>query len=93
MGLFGVSQVFVEGLHPLLGYRELIPTHRHITYLQPWTQETQLKSRQTALAELLTAKKNRLIMQLAHLEVTIAKLQSQGTALTNYAASASASSK
>ena len=53
------------------------------------TQETQLKDRQTALTDLLTAKKNRMIMQFANLEVTISQLQSQGTALTNFAASSS----
>jgi flagellar hook-associated protein 2 len=55
------------------------------------TQETQLKERQTALATLLLAKKNRLILQFAHLEVTIAQLQSQGTALTNMTSSLSSS--
>jgi flagellar hook-associated protein 2 len=55
------------------------------------TQETQLKDRQTQLTELLSAKKNRLITQFANLEVTIAGLKSQGTALTNFAASTAAS--
>jgi len=56
------------------------------------TQETQLKDRQTSLAELLVAKKNRLVLQFANLEVTIAGLQSQGNALSSFASS-SASSK
>jgi flagellar capping protein FliD len=47
------------------------------------TQETQLKDRQNSLNDLLTAKKNRLIMQFANLEVTIAQLQSQGNALSS----------
>jgi hypothetical protein len=41
---------------------------------------------------LLVAKKNRLIQQYAHLEVTISQFQSQGTALTNMATSLSKSS-
>jgi flagellar capping protein FliD len=48
------------------------------------SQETQLKDRQTSLNELLTAKRNRLIMQFANLEITIAQLQSQGNALSNF---------
>jgi len=36
MGLFGVSHIFVEGFHLLLGYRELITSHRYITYQPPW---------------------------------------------------------
>jgi flagellar hook-associated protein 2 len=56
------------------------------------TQETQLKDRQIALAALLIAKKNRLIQQFAHLEVTIAQLQSQGNALTSFTSSLTSSS-
>jgi len=56
------------------------------------TQETQLKERQIDLATLLLAKKNRLILQFANLEVTIAQLQSQGTALSNLTSSLSTSS-
>jgi flagellar capping protein FliD len=57
------------------------------------TKERQLKSHQTSLAELLIAKKNRMILQFANLETTIAQLQSQGTAITNFKAATSASSK
>ncbi len=54
------------------------------------TQETELKSRQTDLATLLTAKKNSLIQTFANLEVTISQLQSQGTSLNSLAASTAA---
>ncbi len=57
------------------------------------SQETQLKDRQTALAELVLAKKNRLIMQFANLEVTISQLQSQGNALSSFTAAQSAATK
>lgn len=50
------------------------------------TQGTQLKARQTALAELLIKKKERLIRQFAMLEVNISQLQSQGNALTSFKA-------
>jgi flagellar hook-associated protein 2 len=45
------------------------------------SQETQLKKHQTDLANLLVQKKNRLIMQFANLESTIAGLKNQGTAV------------
>ncbi len=47
-------------------------------------QESHLKERQLSLATLLLAKKNRLIQQFAQLEVTLAQLQQQSTALTNF---------
>jgi len=57
------------------------------------SQGTQLKARQTSLAELLLTKKNRLIRQFAMLEVNISQLQSQGSALTSFAAQQTAKSK
>jgi len=57
------------------------------------SQETQLKDRQTSLAELVVAKKNRLVQQFANLEVTIASLQNQGNALSKFTASTSSSGK
>jgi flagellar hook-associated protein 2 len=56
------------------------------------SQETQIKSRQKDLAQLLVAKQTRLIKQYANLEVMISQFQSQGTALTNMASSLSKSS-
>ena len=48
------------------------------------TQEQELRDRQNELSALLTAKKNTLVQQFANLEVTIAQLQSQGNALSNF---------
>lgn len=48
------------------------------------TTTTQLNARVQNLNDLLTNKKNRLIRQFANLEVSIAKLQQQGTALANF---------
>lgn len=49
------------------------------------SQTKQLNDRSTSLNTLLNAKKNRLIRQFANLEVSISKLQQQGTALSSYA--------
>ncbi len=57
------------------------------------SQETELKDRQTSLTDLLTAKKNTLVQTFANLEVTISQLQSQGTALSSFSASAAANAK
>lgn len=56
------------------------------------TRTTQLNKRITSLNELLLSKKNRLILQFANLEKTIAGLQSQGTALSNFKPATSTSS-
>jgi flagellar hook-associated protein 2 len=53
------------------------------------TQETEIKSRQTALAELLLAKKERLIRQYAMLEANLSNLKSQGNSLTSLSTSTS----
>ncbi len=55
------------------------------------TQEQQLQSRQSDLNALLVLKKNNLVQTFANLEVTISQLQSQGSALSNFAAQSSAS--
>jgi flagellar hook-associated protein 2 len=54
------------------------------------TQEKQLKDQQTSRTELLTAKKNQMIMQFANLEVSISQFQSQGTSITQMAATLAA---
>ncbi len=48
------------------------------------TQTTQLNKRVTQLQDLLTIKKNQLILQFASLETTISQLQSQSSAITNF---------
>lgn len=48
------------------------------------TQEQQLEDQQNSLTILLNQKKNQLTEQFANLEVTIAQLQSQGNALSNF---------
>jgi flagellar capping protein FliD len=56
------------------------------------TKTRQLNSRATDLNTLLDAKKNRLILQFANLEVSIAKLQQQGSALSSLTTSTTTSS-
>ena len=48
------------------------------------TQKLQMNDRINDLNDLLTAKKNRLVEQFANLEVSIAKLQQQGSALSSF---------
>lgn len=56
------------------------------------TQTRQLNDRSNNLNALLTAKRNRLIKTYANLEVTIAKLQSQSSALTSFTSTKNSSS-
>jgi flagellar hook-associated protein 2 len=56
------------------------------------TQETQIKARQTALAELLLSKKERLNRQYAMLEANLSNLKSQGNSLSNLSTSSTKSS-
>jgi len=55
------------------------------------SQQRQWTTRKDSLTDLIALKRNRLIRQFANLEVSIAKLQQQGTALNSYQAQAAKS--